>query len=69
MFFFQGDRDALATTELFDHHVRSLTGAEVVDLAGADHSWRVQGRSTDELIAEVARTSSVGWIRRLATSG
>lgn len=68
MLFFQGDRDALATTELFDHHVRSLPAAEVVDLPGADHSWRVRGRSTDELIAEVAE-SSVGWIRRLATSG
>ncbi len=68
MLFIQGDRDALATGALFDRHVRSLPSADVVDLPGADHSWRIKGRSIDEVVAEVAE-SSVGWIRRLATSG
>lgn len=68
MLFFQGDRDALATTEPFDRHIRSLPAAKVIDVPGADHSWRVKGGSVDEVIAEVAE-STVVWIRHLATSG
>jgi predicted alpha/beta-hydrolase family hydrolase len=37
MLFFQGNRDALSRSDLFDRHVRSLPGATVVDLE-ADHS-------------------------------
>jgi predicted alpha/beta-hydrolase family hydrolase len=37
MLFFQGDRDALSRSDLFDRHVRALANATVVDLK-ADHS-------------------------------
>ena len=68
MLFFQGDRDALARPDLFDRHVRSLPGVEVVDLVGVDHSWRARGRSLDQLL-DVVVDSTSAWIRHLATSG
>ncbi|HEX2420085.1 MAG TPA: alpha/beta family hydrolase [Acidimicrobiia bacterium] len=37
MLFFQGDRDALSRSDLFDRHVRALGNVTVVDLK-ADHS-------------------------------
>ncbi len=37
MLFFQGDRDALSRSDLFDRHIRSLAQAKVLDLK-ADHS-------------------------------
>lgn len=40
MLFFQGSRDALSRAELFDRHVRPLPMTAVVDMAGADHSFR-----------------------------
>jgi predicted alpha/beta-hydrolase family hydrolase len=66
--FFQGDRDTLARTDLFDAHVRPLAGVEVVDLVGADHSWRVKGRTEPQLLAEVA-SATEAWISRLASEG
>lgn len=66
--FFQGDRDALARSDLFDAHVRSLAGVEVVDLVGADHSWRVKGRTEAQVLAEVA-SATEAWISRLASEG
>ncbi len=66
--FFQGDRDALARSDLFDAHVRSLAGVEVVDLVGADHSWRAKGRTEAQVLAEVA-SATEAWISRLASEG
>lgn len=43
MLFFQGSRDALSRADLFDQHVRSLPSATVVDMDGADHSFRGKG--------------------------
>jgi uncharacterized protein len=48
MLFFQGDRDALSRSDLFDRHVRSLANATVVDLK-ADHS--LGGLKSVELLA------------------
>lgn len=66
--FFQGDRDTLARSDLFDAQVRPLTGVEVVDLVGADHSWRVRGRTEAQLLADVA-SATEAWIGRLASEG
>lgn len=63
MLFFQGSRDALSTPDLFDRHVRSLPGATVVDLEGADHSFRIAGTGRDELNRRLASDTS-RWIRR-----
>lgn len=67
MLFFHGDRDSLARSELFDAHVRVLARAETFDLPGADHSWRVRGRTVDELLDEVC-DATAAWIGGLATS-
>lgn len=40
MLFFQGSRDALSRSDLFDEHIRPLPNATVVDMDGADHSFR-----------------------------
>jgi uncharacterized protein len=66
--FFQGDRDALARSDLFDIHVRTLPGVEVVDLVGVDHSWRAKGRTEAQLLADVA-SATEAWITRLASEG
>lgn len=68
MLFFQGDRDALARSDLFDQHIRRLSTAEVVDMEGVDHSWRGRGRSQSELLAWIAARSA-DWIARLASNG
>jgi hypothetical protein len=48
MLFFQGDRDALSRSELFDRHVRPLPKVKVIDLE-ADHS--LGGLKSVELLA------------------
>lgn len=60
MLFFQGSRDALSRSDLFDAHIRSLRGATVVDIEGADHSFR--GSREPELFEFLAdRTAE--WMR------
>lgn len=66
MLFFQGDRDKLAHSDLFDRHLRPL--GDVVDLPGVDHSWRGKGVTEASLLAEVSRRTAE-WVRRLATDG
>jgi uncharacterized protein len=66
--FFQGDKDTLARSDLFDTHIRALHGADVVDLIGVDHSWRAKGRTEAQLLAEVA-SATEAWIGRLASEG
>ncbi|MDH4119495.1 MAG: dienelactone hydrolase [Acidimicrobiia bacterium] len=68
MLFFQGGRDALARSELFDRHVRPLTGATVVDLEGLDHSWRGGGHTYADVVPGVA-SATAAWIRHLASGG
>jgi uncharacterized protein len=63
MLFFQGSRDALSTPDLFDRHVRSLPGATVIDLEGADHSFRIPGASREEVNRRLAADTS-DWIGR-----
>lgn len=58
MLFFQGSRDPLSRSELFDRHVRSLPRAEVVDME-VDHS--LGGLKNVPFLAE--RTAE--WVRAL----
>jgi len=64
MLFFQGSRDALSRGELFDHHVRSLPNATVVDMPGADHSFRGRDWADDRLYPFLA-SNTWEWLRRL----
>ena len=66
MLFFQGTRDALASSDLFDRHIRSLPRADVREIEGADHSWRVRGRTLEDVVGDVVDASAT-WIRHLAT--
>lgn len=60
MLFVRGTRDELATDEPFDRLVRPLDGATVVDLEGADHSFRARAGETDPLA--VAADATADWI-------
>lgn len=64
MLFFQGSRDALSRGELFDAHVRPLPGVTVVDMDGADHSFR--GRDwPDERLFPFLGDHTTDWIEDL----
>lgn len=65
MLFFQGSRDALSRADLFDVHVRSLPGATVIDMEGADHSFRGRGRTESE-IHEFLAAETASWLAVLA---
>lgn len=65
MLFFQGSRDALSRSDLFDRHVRSLPNADVVEMIGADHSYRGRGWKEPELFEFLARHTAE-WIASLA---
>lgn len=62
MLFFQGSRDALSRFDLFDRHIRLLRGASVVDMEGADHSFRGKGWHEPELF-EFLADRTVEWMR------
>lgn len=65
MLFFQGSRDALSRSDLFDEHVRPLPAVTVVDLEGADHAFRGRGWTQQAIVDELV-TETAGWARRLA---
>lgn len=64
MLFFHGSRDALSRAELFDVHVRSLAGTTVIDMEGADHSFRGRGRTESE-IDEFLAAETASWLAML----
>ena len=64
MLFFHGWRDALSRRDLFDQHIRSLPRTAVVDMEGADHSFRGKNWPEPELY-EFLGERTVDWIRRL----
>ncbi len=66
MLFFQGTRDALSRTDLFDRHIRPLPNAEVVVLEGAGHATK-GGGWTAESMAEFLATETAAWIDRLSS--
>lgn len=53
MLFFQGSRDSLSRSDLFDEHVRPLPKVTVVDMEGADHSFRGRGWTPDRVRSTV----------------
>ncbi|MDX1448615.1 MAG: alpha/beta family hydrolase [Acidimicrobiia bacterium] len=61
MLFFQGSRDALSRSDLFDRHVRPLPNATVVDMEGADHSFRGRGWSEPGLFTFLAEETA-SWL-------
>lgn len=61
MLFFQGSRDALSREDLFDTYVRPLPNATVVDMDGADHSFRGRGFTEPDLY-EFLAAHTVEWI-------
>jgi predicted alpha/beta-hydrolase family hydrolase len=63
MLFVQGTRDALARRDLVEEHVVAL--ATVVWMEGADHSFRMPGRTPAE-VDRLLAAAAVPWIASLA---
>lgn len=59
--FVRGSRDSLARADLFDTHIRSRPYATVVDIDGADHSFRHREMSPGEMAAVLAEATA-GWL-------
>jgi predicted alpha/beta-hydrolase family hydrolase len=53
MLFLQGTRDPFATPELLRATLESLKSARLVEIEGGDHSFKVKGRSTEEVTADL----------------
>ena len=64
MLFLQGSRDALSRSDLFDRHIRPLPNATVVDLDGADHSFRGRGW-TPEAVQSTMVEAYRAWLEDL----
>lgn len=64
LLFFQGSRDSLSRAELFDIHVRPLSRATIVDMEGADHSFRGKGW-TAERVADLVVDEYGAWLREI----
>lgn len=64
MLFFQGSRDPLSRVDLFDRHIRPIPGVTVVDMEGADHSFRGKSWPEGELYPFLA-DRTVQWIEAL----
>jgi predicted alpha/beta-hydrolase family hydrolase len=64
MLFFQGSRDALSRSDLFDRHIRPLGNATVVDMEGADHSFRGRGWTLEHVQSTVV-AGYEAWLDRL----
>ena len=58
MLFLQGTRDPFANPDLLHQTVKGLPGARLVEIAGGDHSFKVSGRSTAEVTAELIETTN-----------
>lgn len=61
MLFVQGSRDALARADLVDRHLRTLSGATVVDMPGADHSFRGAGWKEPDVFEFLAARTVEWW--------
>lgn len=61
MLFFIGTRDRLARPELVDAYLRPLPNAEIVDIADADHTFKVpkrSGRTHEQVMQDIVRQSN-----------
>lgn len=61
MLFVQGTRDALSRPDLFDIHIRALPNVTVVDLEGADHSFRGKDWSLERVARMVGEAVAAWW--------
>jgi len=61
MLFFQGTKDALSRTELFERHIATLPNAEVEILEGASHSFRGGGWTPESMVERLV-ADSTRWI-------
>ena len=66
LLFFQGTRDALSRTELFDTHIRPLPNAEVEVLEGASHAFS-GGGWTPETMVERLVEGTTKWIAAISS--
>lgn len=66
MLFFQGSRDALSRSELFDRHIRPLPNVDVVDMEGANHSFKGKGWDQQRIEATVV-AGYEAWLSRLGS--
>jgi len=55
MLFIQGTRDPFATPELLHQTVNRLEPAKLVEIKGADHSFKVKGRAQADVTAELVQ--------------
>ena len=53
MLFLQGTRDPFATPDLLDATMKALARPTLVRIEGGDHSFKVRGRTTDDVTAEL----------------
>jgi len=53
MLFLQGTRDTFATPELLRRTVASLRTAKLVEIEGGDHSFKVPGRASADVLTEL----------------
>lgn len=53
MLFLQGARDPFATPELLHTTIASLPTATLIDIEGGDHSFKVKGRTTADVTADL----------------
>ena len=53
MLFLQGTRDPFATPDLLHQTVEGLPTARLIEIDGGDHSFKVKGRSTTDVTAEL----------------
>ena len=63
MLCFQGSRDALSRSELYDVHLRPLPFVTTIDMPGADHSFRGKDWKPDRLFPFLA-SHTRSWIDR-----
>jgi predicted alpha/beta-hydrolase family hydrolase len=56
MLFLQGTRDPFAAPDLLRATVKALGNAELVEIEGGDHSFKVPGRAAAEVTAELVET-------------
>lgn len=66
MLFFQGTRDALSRTELFDEHIRPLSGVTVEILEGASHATKGGGWTPESMVDRLVDGTTT-WISRISS--
>jgi predicted alpha/beta-hydrolase family hydrolase len=66
MLFFQGTRDSLARTDLFERHIATLANADVEILEGAGHGPRGGGWTVESMTDRYV-TGTLRWVERVSS--